>query len=49
MMDISALITDINDSWALALASAGISQRQIAEIRMTVEDAIDNNIDADPE
>ena len=37
-------ITDINDSWELALLHHGISPQEVRELRQTVEDAIANNM-----
>lgn len=37
-------ITDINDSWELALLRHGIPLQEVHELRQTVEDAIANNM-----
>ena len=37
-------ITDINDSWELALLHHGIPLQEVRELRQTVEDAIANNM-----
>lgn len=37
-------ITDINDSWELALLHHGIPPQEVRELRQTVEDAIANNM-----